>query len=108
MVIVVFSDKEEKEGNVIISVTDSHYLLPFRFVNIFGRLDLLKWLAGLAKAELMYRRNGALRDVILNDVRRDDRFQQIPANIQELYQDAGQLNVARRRVRNFIGRKQRG
>ena len=56
----------------------------------------------------MYRRNGALWDVILNDVRRDDRFQQLPENAQELYEDAGQRNVARRRVRNFIGREQRG
>ena len=45
------------EGNAIFSAANSHYLLPFLyikfFVNIFGRLDLFKWLAGLAKAELL-------------------------------------------------------
>lgn len=56
----------------------------------------------------MYRRNGGLWDVVLNDVRRDGRFQQLPENVRELYQDAGQRNAARRRVRNFIGRQQRG
>ena len=31
----------------------------------------------------MYRRNGALWNIILNDARKDERFQQTPKNIQE-------------------------
>ena len=54
----------------------------------------------------MYRRNGALWDVILNDMRRDERFPQLPENIRQLYEDGGQWNAARRRIRNFIGREQ--
>jgi hypothetical protein len=56
----------------------------------------------------MYRRNGGLWDVVLNDVRREVRFQHLPENVRELFQDAGQRNAARRRVRNFIGTEQRG
>ena len=55
----------------------------------------------------MYRRNGGMWDVILNDVRRDGRFQQLPQNVQEVYTDGGQRTFARRRVRNFIAREQR-
>ncbi len=54
----------------------------------------------------MYRQNGALWDVILNDMRRDERFPQLPENVRELYEDGGQRNAARRRIRNFIAREQ--
>ncbi len=55
----------------------------------------------------MYRRNGALWDVVINDVRRDERFQQLPNNVQGLYGDVERRNAVRRRVREFIGREQR-
>jgi hypothetical protein len=55
----------------------------------------------------MYRRNGALWDVVINDVRRDERFQQLPNNVQDLYGDVERRNAVRRRVREFIGREQR-
>ncbi len=37
----------------------------------------------------MYRQNGALWDVILNDMRRDERFPQLPENVRQLYEMAG-------------------
>ena len=55
----------------------------------------------------MYRRNGALWDVVVNDVRRDERFQQLPNNVQDLYGNVERRNAVRRRVREFIGREQR-
>ena len=33
----------------------------------------------------MYRRNSALWDVVVNDVRRDERFQNLAENVQALY-----------------------
>lgn len=38
----------------------------------------------------MYRRNGALWDVVVNDVRRDERFQNLPDNVQGLYENVEQ------------------
>ena len=55
----------------------------------------------------LYRRNGALWDVVVNEVVRDERFQQLPADVRQLYQNAGERNAVRRRVREFIGRQQR-
>ena len=55
----------------------------------------------------MYRRNGGLWDVIINDVRRDERFQQLPDNVQNLYTNFGERAAVRRRVRTFVGREQR-
>ena len=55
----------------------------------------------------MYNRNGALWDVIVNDVRRDERFQQLPEDVRVLYNNAAERAVVRRRVRDFIGREQR-
>ena len=55
----------------------------------------------------LYRRNGALWDVVVNEVVRDERFQQLPADVRQLYQNAGERNAVRRRVRDFIGRQQR-
>ena len=55
----------------------------------------------------MYRRNGPLWDVVINEVVRDERFQQLPADVRQLYENAGERNAVRRRVRDFIGREQR-
>jgi hypothetical protein len=55
----------------------------------------------------MYNRNGALWDVIVNDVRRDERFQQLPEDVPLLYNNAADRHVVRRRVHDFIGREQR-
>ena len=55
----------------------------------------------------MYNRNGALWDVIVNDVRWDERFQQLPEDVRVLYNNAADRHVVRRRVHDFIGREQR-
>ena len=55
----------------------------------------------------MYRRNGALWDVVVNEVARDDRFDQLPADVRQLHQNARERNAVHRRVRDFIGREQR-
>ena len=47
----------------------------------------------------MYRRNGALWDVIVNDVRRYERFRQLPYNVQVLYENVERRKAIRRRVR---------
>lgn len=54
-----------------------------------------------------YRRNGALWDVVVNEVVGDERFEQLPADVRPLYQNAGERNAVRRRVRDFIAREQR-
>jgi hypothetical protein len=41
----------------------------------------------------MYNRNGALWDVIVNDVRRDERFQQLPEDVRVLYNNAAERAV---------------
>ena len=38
----------------------------------------------------MYRRNGALWDAVVNEVVRDERFQQLPADVRQLYQNTGE------------------
>ena len=55
----------------------------------------------------MYNRNDAVWDVIVKDVRRDERFQQLPEHVRVLYNNAAERAVVRRRVRDFIGRVQR-
>lgn len=54
-----------------------------------------------------YRQNGPLWDIIINDIVRDERFENMPANAQELYTNARQRPAARRRVREYIAREQR-
>ena len=54
-----------------------------------------------------YRRNGPVWDIVINDIARDERFINMPANVQELYANARQRPAARRRIREFIARKQR-
>ena len=55
----------------------------------------------------IYRRNGPLWDIIINHVRRDERFHQLPDNIQVLYPNVERGNAVRRRIRDFISREQR-
>ena len=54
-----------------------------------------------------YRRNGPVWDIVINDIARDERFINMPANVQELYANARQRPAARRRIREFIAREQR-
>ena len=54
----------------------------------------------------IYIRNGPLWDVIINDMTRDERFQQLQ-NVRMLYNNVGERPVVRRRVRDLIGREQR-
>ena len=49
-----------------------------------------------------YRRNGPVWDIVINDIARDERFMNMPDNVQELYANAG-----RRRIREYIAREQR-
>ena len=41
-------------------------------------------------------------DIVINDIARDERFMNMPDNVQELYANAG-----RRRIREYIAREQR-
>ena len=54
-----------------------------------------------------YMRNGPVWDLVINDMIRDNRFQNVPANAQDLYQNVIQRPQARRRIREFITREQR-
>lgn len=54
-----------------------------------------------------YRRNGPVWDIVINDIARDERFMNMPDNVQELYVNAGQRPAARRRIREYIAREQR-
>ena len=49
-----------------------------------------------------YRLNGPVWDIVINDIAREERFVNVPENVQELYRNAGQRPVARRRVREYI------
>ena len=49
-----------------------------------------------------YMRNGPVWDLVINDMIRDNRFQNVPANVQDLYQNVIQRPQARRRIREFI------
>ena len=54
-----------------------------------------------------YMRTGPVWDLVIYDIIRDNRFQNVPANVQDLYQNVGQRPQARRRIREFITREQR-
>ena len=54
-----------------------------------------------------YRRNGPVWDIVINDIVRDERFMNMPDNVQELYANAGQRPAAQRRIREYIAREQR-
>ena len=54
-----------------------------------------------------YRLNGPIWDIVMNDIAQDERFVNVPENVQELYRNAGQRPAARRRVREYIAREQK-
>ena len=65
---------------------------------------------GDVEREVIYERymeNGPIWDIIINDSVRHERFRQIPANVQDLYANAGNRRAARRGLRDFISREQR-
>ena len=54
-----------------------------------------------------HRQEVPLWDIIINSIRRDENFLQLPVEVQELYREAVNRNAVRWRVREFIQRKQR-
>ena len=45
---------------------------------------------------------GPVWDIVINDIAREERFVNVPENVEELYRNAGQRPAARRRVREYI------
>ena len=74
--------------------------MPPRLVRRIGEVER-------ALIHEQYRRNGPVWDIVINDIARDERFINMPANVQELYANARQRPAARRRIREFIAREQR-
>ena len=74
--------------------------MPPRLVRRIGEVER-------ALIHEQYRRNGPVWDIVINDIARDERFINMPANVQELYANAHQRPAARRRIREFIAREQR-
>lgn len=74
--------------------------MPPRLVRRIGEVER-------ALIHEQYRRNGPVWDIVINDIARDERFINMPANVQELYANAGQRPAARRRIREFIAGEQR-
>ena len=54
-----------------------------------------------------YMRNGPVWALVINDIIRDNRFQNVPVNVQNLYGNVNQRPKARRRIREFTTREQR-
>ena len=74
--------------------------MPPRLVRRIGEVER-------ALIHEQYRRNGPVWDIVINDIARDERFINMPANVQELYANARQRPAARRRIREFVAREQR-
>ena len=74
--------------------------MPPRLVRRIGEVER-------ALKHEQYRRNGPVWDIVINDIARDERLINMPANVQELYANARQRPAARRRIREFIAREQR-
>ena len=74
--------------------------MPPRLVRRIGEVER-------ALIHEQYRRNGPVWDIVINDIARDERFINMPANVQELYANARQRPAARTRIREFIAREQR-
>ena len=72
--------------------------MPPRLVRRIGEVER-------ALIHEQYRRNGPVWDIVINDISRDERFINMPANVQELYVNA--RPAARTRIREFIAREQR-
>ena len=74
--------------------------MPPRVVRRLGELEKrLIW--------VYYRQEGPLWDLLVNDIRRDPNFLQLPVQVQELYREAANRSAVRRRVREFIQKEQR-
>ena len=74
--------------------------MPPRLVRRIGEVER-------ALIHEQYGRNGPVWDIVINDIARDERFINMPANVQELYVNARQRPAVRRRIREFITREQR-
>ena len=74
--------------------------MPPREVIRLGNLEKTLILAN-------YRQNGAMWDVIINEISRNPRFAQLPGNLQDMYRNVAHRNALRRRIREYIRREQR-
>lgn len=54
-----------------------------------------------------YQRHGALWDIIINEISRNPAFEQLPHNVQAIYNNNGRRNAVRRRVRDYVQREVR-
>ena len=75
--------------------------MPPRLVGRIGEVER-------ALIHEQHRRNGPVWDIVINDIARDERFINMPANVQvDVYVNVRQRPAARRRIREFIAREQR-
>ena len=75
--------------------------MPPRLVRRIGEVER-------ALIHEQHRRNGPVWDIVINDITRDERFINMPANVQvDVYVNVRQRPAARRRIREFIAREQR-
>ena len=49
-----------------------------------------------------YQQHGPLWDIIVNGINRHPEFQQLPHNVQAIYDNHGRRNSVRRRVRDYV------
>ena len=54
-----------------------------------------------------YQQHGALWDIIIIGIHRNPEFEQLPHNVQVMYNNNGRRNAVRRRVRDYIQREVR-
>ena len=54
-----------------------------------------------------YQQHGAVWDIIINGINRNPKFEQLPHNVQAMYNNNGRRNAVRRRVREYVQREVR-
>ncbi len=54
-----------------------------------------------------YQQNGAVWNIIINGINRNPEFEQLPHNVQAMYNNNGRRNAVRRRVREYVQREVR-
>ena len=54
-----------------------------------------------------YRQHDALWDIIVNGINRNLEFEQLPHNVQAIYNNHGRRNSVRRRDRDYVHREAR-